>query len=81
MIIVRSFCFYLSCFAHFLFLLFLKINELKKIHQAGGRAVFTWQKMPNDKYFTMAAVGLVTIGLVQLIPGYYRLASGKGKME
>ena len=55
--------------------------ELKKIHQANARTVFTWQKMPQDKFVTGFGVGLVVFGLAQLIPGYYRLASGKGKIE
>jgi hypothetical protein len=59
----------------------LQINELKKSHQAGGRAVFTWQKQPTDKYINWIAVGLIGFGLSQLIPGYYRLATGKGKLE
>ena len=54
---------------------------MKKAQQAGGRAVFTWQKQPNDKYVTMFGMGLLTIGILQLIPGYYRLATGKGKMD
>jgi hypothetical protein len=54
---------------------------MKKAHQAGGRAVYTWQKHPSDYYVNMGALFLVTIGTLQLIPGYYRLATGKGKME
>jgi hypothetical protein len=54
---------------------------LKKQHQAGGRAVFTWQKHESDKYVTYFGVALVSFGFLQLIPGYYRLATGKGKME
>jgi hypothetical protein len=55
--------------------------ELKKIHQAGGRSVFTWQKQPNDKYINAGAVFLSLVAIVQLIPAHYRLATGKGKMD
>lgn len=58
-----------------------QINEMKKIQQAGGRSTFTWQKQPGDKVATMVGVVLVTVGFAQLIPGYYRLATGKGKLE
>jgi hypothetical protein len=54
---------------------------LKRHYQAGGRSIFTWQKQPGDKMVTLVGVGLVTIGLAQLIPGYYRLATGKGKKD
>lgn len=54
---------------------------MKKVHQEGGRKVFTWQKHSSDMYVNAGAVGLLTIGILQLVPGYYRLASGKGKME
>jgi hypothetical protein len=54
---------------------------LKKVHQAGGRSIFTWQKQPNDKYVNAFGVVLLTIGIAQLIPGHYKLATGKGKME
>jgi hypothetical protein len=67
-----------------LFSLLLKcqqINELKKKHQEGGRAVYTWQKHSSDKYVTGLGITLITLGFMQLIPGYYRLATGKGKME
>ena len=58
-----------------------QINEMKKVHQAGGRAIFTWEKQEGDKIVNMVGAGLVTIGLFQLIPGCYRLASGTGKLE
>lgn len=54
---------------------------MKKAHQAGGRAIFTWEKQDNDKYVTALGVGLLTIGVMQLIPGYYRLMTGKGKLD
>ena len=54
---------------------------MKKAHQAGGRTVFTWLKQPNDKATAMFGGVLVTFGVLQIIPGYYRLATGKGKIE
>jgi hypothetical protein len=60
---------------------FLKINEMKKAHQAGGRAVYTWQKQPQDKVANLIGIGLVTIGMIQLVPAFYRLSTGKGKMD
>jgi hypothetical protein len=65
----------------YLVILILQINDLKRHYQAGGRSVFTWQKQPGDKFVTLIGAGLVTIGLVQLIPGHYRLATGTGKKE
>ncbi|GAX15621.1 hypothetical protein FisN_3Hh092 [Fistulifera solaris] len=58
-----------------------KIVELKRAHQAGGRSTFTWLKQPQDKMVTAVGATLMTLGFLQLIPGYYRLASGKGKLE
>jgi hypothetical protein len=54
---------------------------LKKAHQEGGRSVYTWQKHASDKYVTYFGAGLITLGFLQVIPGYYRLATGTGKME
>jgi hypothetical protein len=59
----------------------VQINEMKKAHQAGGRSKYTWQKQPGDNAATMVGVVLVAVGLAQLVPGYYRLATGKGKLE
>jgi hypothetical protein len=58
-----------------------QINELKKVHQAGGRSTPTWLKQPGDKGVFMFGLALMTVGFAQLIPGYYHLATGKGKME
>jgi hypothetical protein len=60
---------------------FFQINELKKAHMKGGRSVFTWQKGANDKYVNAFGVALAIYGIAQLIPGHYKLATGKGKME
>ena len=59
----------------------LQINELKKVHQAGGRSTPTWLKQPGDKGVFMFGLALMTVGFAQLIPAYYRLATGKGKLE
>ena len=59
----------------------VQIVELKKQHQAGGRKVYTWMKQPQDKYTHAIGLGLVGLAVVQLIPGLYRLATGKGKKE
>jgi hypothetical protein len=75
-----SFCVFGLSHAY-LFLVSLQINELKKKHQEGGRAVYTWQKHSSDKYVTGLGVTLISLGFLQLIPTYYRLATGKGKME
>jgi hypothetical protein len=54
---------------------------LKKIHQAGGRSTFTWMKQPQDKFTNIFGLVLMTTGMAQAAVGYYRLATGKGKIE
>jgi hypothetical protein len=54
--------------------------EMKKYHKA-HKDLWTWYRMPNDKYINWFGVGLVTFGVAQLVPAYYRLATGKGKMD
>jgi hypothetical protein len=54
---------------------------LKKIQQAGGRSTFTWQKQPTDIYVAGFGFTLAAFGIVQLIQGHYRLATGKGKID
>ena len=54
---------------------------MKKLHQAGGRSIYTWQKQPTDKYVTAFGVALASFGIIQLVQGHYRLATGKGKMD
>jgi hypothetical protein len=49
---------------------------MKRIHQQGGRSVYTWEKHPQDKIANLIAAVLVSIGLVQLGMGHYRLATG-----
>ena len=58
-----------------------QINELKKIQNAGGRSIYTWQKQPTDIYVTGFGVTLAAYGIIQLVQGHYRLATGKGKMD
>jgi hypothetical protein len=59
--------------------------EKKKVQMAGGTKLGevnpTWMKQPGDYYVLAAAGGLVVYGMSQLVVGYYRLASGKGKMQ
>ena len=76
--------FFLSSFDFywiFIYFYWLQINELKQVHQAGGRAVFTWMKMPQDTYTNLFGAALMTFGMAQCTVGYWRLASGKGKIE
>lgn len=54
---------------------------MTKFHNEGGRKIFTWQKWPNDKYFSAVGMALAVIATVQLIPAHYKLATGKGKMD
>ena len=76
------FCLVFLTFDFFLFLQCTKqINELKKKHQEGGRAIYTWQKHSSDKYVTGLGITLLSLGFLQVIPTYYRLATGTGKME
>lgn len=58
-----------------------QILELKKVHQAGGRSTFTWMKQPGDMYTNMLGAALMTFGMAQVAVGYYRLATGKGKLD
>lgn len=70
-----------SSFDLLIFFTILQINELKRDFQKGGRSVFTWQKGPNDVYVNYFGAFLTIFGVAQLIPGHYRLATGKGKMD
>ena len=55
--------------------------EMKKMHQAGGRSTFTWMKQPQDQMVNIFGAAGMAFGLAQLTVGYWRLATGKGKME
>lgn len=60
---------------------FSQINELKKVHQAGGRKIFTWQKQSTDNITSVMIPGALTvIGVSQCVVGFYRLATGTGKL-
>eukprot|EP00540_Astrosyne_radiata_P003076 CAMPEP_0116823972 /NCGR_PEP_ID=MMETSP0418-20121206/1138_1 /TAXON_ID=1158023 /ORGANISM="Astrosyne radiata, Strain 13vi08-1A" /LENGTH=98 /DNA_ID=CAMNT_0004452291 /DNA_START=46 /DNA_END=342 /DNA_ORIENTATION=+ len=62
-----------------------KVMEHKKIQMAGGTKQGennpTWLKQPGDVGYFAFGCGLVALGLIQLVPGYYRLATGKGKSD
>ena len=58
-----------------------QINAEKRAWQERGRALPTWQKGANDTYVNAFGVFLTIFGVAQLIPGHYRLATGKGKMD
>mmetsp|Transcript_17365 Transcript_17365/g.30273 ORF Transcript_17365/g.30273 Transcript_17365/m.30273 type:complete len:100 (-) Transcript_17365:176-475(-) len=62
-----------------------KVNEMKKIQCKGGtqlgEANPTWLKQPNDKMVAAFVASVAGIGLCRLVVGYYRLATGKGKIE
>ena len=55
--------------------------ELKTTYQIGGRSVETWNKHPSDAYVNALGLALATTALVQCSFIYYRLATGKGKLE
>lgn len=57
-----------------------QINELKKAHQIKDGKL-TWERDSSDKYVNYFGAVLFAYGIFQLIPGHYRLATGKGKME
>jgi hypothetical protein len=68
----------LSKYFHF-FVCCLKILEQRAFHQKSHG--YTWQRWPQDKYINAFGVVLALAGIAQLVPGYYRLATGKGKRE
>jgi hypothetical protein len=63
----------------------VQVMQTKKIQMAGGtklgEANPTWLKQPGDVYTLAAGGALLTYGMAQLVVGYYRLATGKGKMQ
>jgi hypothetical protein len=61
--------------------IFFQINEMKKGYKKANSSIYTWQTQPNDKYWNALGVVLCVVGIAQLIPGWYRLATGKGKIE
>lgn len=66
-------------------LVIVQVMAKKKVQMAGGtklgEANPTWMKQPGDYYVLAAGGALVVYGMTQLFVGYYRLASGKGKMQ
>ncbi|KAG7364822.1 hypothetical protein IV203_038025 [Nitzschia inconspicua] len=62
-----------------------KVNEIKKIQCKGGtqlgEANPTWLKQPNDKMWFAFVAGVAVMGLSRVAVGYWRLATGKGKIE
>jgi hypothetical protein len=62
-----------------------KVNEMKKIQCKGGtqlgEANPTWLKQPNDKMWFALVSGVALMGLSRVAIGYWRLATGKGKIE
>ena len=42
---------------------------------------YTWNVYPEDKYVNALGVFLIVVGGAQAVVGYWRLATGKGKME
>jgi hypothetical protein len=63
----------------------VQVNEIKKIQCKGGtqlgQANPTWLKQPNDKMVAGFVAAVAFMGLSRLSVGYYRLATGKGKIE
>eukprot|EP00533_Pseudo-nitzschia_delicatissima_P001883 CAMPEP_0116077946 /NCGR_PEP_ID=MMETSP0327-20121206/340_1 /TAXON_ID=44447 /ORGANISM="Pseudo-nitzschia delicatissima, Strain B596" /LENGTH=98 /DNA_ID=CAMNT_0003568459 /DNA_START=97 /DNA_END=393 /DNA_ORIENTATION=+ len=62
-----------------------KVNEFKKIHCKGGTQLGesnpTWLKQSSDKLVAGFVFAVAGLGLVKLGSGYYKLATGKGKIE
>eukprot|EP00550_Attheya_septentrionalis_P010307 CAMPEP_0198289174 /NCGR_PEP_ID=MMETSP1449-20131203/7467_1 /TAXON_ID=420275 /ORGANISM="Attheya septentrionalis, Strain CCMP2084" /LENGTH=101 /DNA_ID=CAMNT_0043987471 /DNA_START=62 /DNA_END=367 /DNA_ORIENTATION=- len=62
-----------------------RVLETRKIQNKGGTLQGgmnpTWLKQPNDKFVSLFGLGLCTYGVVNLIIGHYRLATGKGKLD
>jgi len=77
------FCCCCCCF--YFFKIFIsssqQINELKKLHQAGGRSTYTWMKQPQDAYTNIFGALLMTFGMWQSAVAFYRLSTGKGKLD
>jgi hypothetical protein len=63
----------------------LQVNEIKKIQCKGGtqqgEANPTWLKQSSDKMVAGFVFAVAAMGLLRLGSGYYKLATGKGKME
>lgn len=61
-----------------------KVNQIKKIQVKGGtqqgEANPTWLKQDNDKIVAGFVFAVAGMGLVRLAGGYYKLATGTGKI-
>eukprot|EP00536_Pseudo-nitzschia_multiseries_P012459 jgi/Psemu1/260620/estExt_Genewise1Plus.C_4780010 len=61
-----------------------KVNEIKKIQCKGGtqqgEANPTWLKQDSDKVVAGFVFAVAGMGIVRLASGYYKLATGKGKI-
>mmetsp|Transcript_26665 Transcript_26665/g.57168 ORF Transcript_26665/g.57168 Transcript_26665/m.57168 type:complete len:99 (-) Transcript_26665:122-418(-) len=62
-----------------------KVNEVKKIQCKGGTQLGesnpTWLKQSSDKVVAGFVFAVAGMGMFRLGYGYYRLATGKGKLE
>jgi Cytochrome c oxidase subunit VII len=58
---------------------------MKKIQCKGGtqqgESNPTWLKQPSDKMVAGFVAAVAAMGLFRVTVGYYRLATGKGKIE
>jgi len=61
-----------------------KVNEIKKIQCKGGtqqgEANPTWLKQSSDKMVAGFVFAVAGMGLSKVASGYYKLATGKGKL-
>ena len=62
-----------------------QVNEIKKIQCKGGtqqgEANPTWLKQSSDKMVAGFVFAVAGMGLFRLGSGYYKLATGTGKIE
>jgi hypothetical protein len=58
---------------------------MRKLQCAGGtlrgEANPTWLKQPTDKLWAAAGFTIAGIGMCRIAVSFYRLATGKGKMD
>lgn len=74
----------LFVFTFIIVILFFKVNQIKKIQCKGGTTQGpsnpTWLKQPQDKVVAGFVFAFAGAGLLQVGSGYYKLATGKGKL-
>eukprot|EP00934_Nitzschia_sp_Nitz4_P009083 Nitzschia sp. Nitz4//scaffold322_size40381//10752//11178//NITZ4_007556-RA/size40381-snap-gene-0.1-mRNA-1//1//CDS//3329547815//9073//frame0 len=62
-----------------------KVAEMRKVQCEGGtklgEANPTWLKQPQDKAVAGFGFALTAFGLVNIGVGFFRLATGKGKLD